>query len=167
MGIDNLHVQTRQGNVKFVDVAKGKTKINTINVLSEERDLEALRFNRVEGITGRNSGRGDWFHQYSASYLRNIVLFWFCFVYYLLHNICTGMTTQACIHTGCEGETLFQSQEQVASAPGYIWLALTAQVILPLLLRCTQKKPRNGQILSTLSNFLSTFPQPLCKFSIL
>ncbi len=29
-------------------------------------------------------------------------------------------------HTGCGGEILFQSHEQVASAPGYIWLVLTA-----------------------------------------
>ncbi len=52
------------------------------------------------------------------------------------------MTTEAYIYTGCEGEILFQSQEQVATAPGFIWLGLTPEykVILSLLLRCTQKK---------------------------
>ena len=55
-------------------------------------------------------------------------------------RLSTGMTTQAYIHMSCEGEILFQSQEQVALAPGYIYLGLTPQVILPVLLRCRQKK---------------------------
>ncbi len=36
-------------------------------------------------------------------------------------RLSTGMTTQACIHLGCEGEILFQSQEQSGFGP---WLYL-------------------------------------------